>query len=134
MAYGRELRVPILDHRLVEFAIALPNAYKIGGGQQRTFYRDALKRVFPGKLVEMPKRAVVDPQRDWLRGPLEYWVQDIFESRSFRERGICNADSVLAVFEDYKLAEGELNSFHLWQWISLELWFRTFIDRAPGLD
>jgi len=126
MAYGRELRVPLLDHRLVEFTFSLPGGFKIRDGVQRVFMRDALKSFFPTGLADVPKRAVVDPQREWLKGPLSDWVQDIFASRSFRERGICDQVQVEKEYRDYRSARSNLNSFHLWQWLSLELWFRTF--------
>jgi asparagine synthase (glutamine-hydrolysing) len=130
MGYGRELRVPLLDHRLVEFTFALPAAFKIEGGVQRRFMRQALKSMVPAALAEAPKRAVVDPQRDWLRGPLRAWVGDTIASAAFAGRGLFDAERVRAAFADY-VDGGAENSFHVWQWMSMELWFRTFIDADP---
>lgn len=130
MAYGRELRVPLLDQRLVEYVFALPNAYKIRDGVQRAFYRAALARVFPTPLSAVPKKAVADPQRDWLRGPLRQWAGDILTSRSFAERGLINPKAALAEFDAFcREAMGTGNSFHIWQWLSIDLWYRTFIDQ-----
>lgn len=128
MAYGRELRVPLLDYRLVEFAFALPAACKTQGGEQRRFMRRAVKDLLPTGLAEMPKRAVVDPQRDWLKGPLKSWVADTIGSRSFRQRGIFDAAEVDAAFADYVAAERPENSVPVWQWLAVETWFRAFID------
>ncbi len=128
MAYGRELRVPFLDHRLVEFTFALPGALKIKDGVQRFFVRQALRSFFPGRLADIPKRALVDPQREWLKGSLGEWVQEIFSSRSFKERGIFNQKQVQKEYLQYRSMSTNMNSFFLWQWLSVELWFRTFID------
>lgn len=128
MAYGRELRVPFLDYRLVEFTFSMPGEVKIGNGAQRLFMREALRSFFPSRLGDIPKRAVVDPQREWLKRPLSQWVQDVFASRSFRERGILNAGAVEREYQVYRSAPAPENSFFLWQWLNLELWFGTFID------
>ena len=128
MAYGRELRVPFLDYRLVEFSFALPGNHKVKDGVQRYFEREALKGFLDSRLAGLPKRAVVDPQREWLKGPLAEWVRGILTSRTFRERGIFDQKKVVEEYERYTAARSNPNSFHLWQWISLELWFRTFID------
>jgi asparagine synthase (glutamine-hydrolysing) len=128
MAHGRELRVPFLDHRLVEFSFSLPGALKIKDGVQRHFIREAMKRFSSDPLFDLPKRAVVDPQREWLKGPLSSWVQEILSSRSFEERGIFDQSRVEEEYRQYRSEAAPLNSFHIWQWISLELWFRTFMD------
>lgn len=128
MAYGRELRVPLLDYRLVESSFTLPGGVKIQNGIQRVFMRQVLKSFFPHKLADMPKRAVVDPQREWLKGPLNKWVKDILFSDSFRGRSIFNHNQIEKEYVKYSTKNINLNSFHLWQWLSLELWYRTFID------
>lgn len=128
MAYGRELRVPILDHRLVEFSFTLPGHVKIQNGIQRFFMRESLKSFFTDRLTDMPKRAVVDPQREWLKDQLNGWVKDILFSSSFRKRRIFNHREVQKEYAAYTKRDVNLNSFHLWQWISLELWYRTFVD------
>ena len=131
MGYGRELRVPLLDHRLVEFAFALPASFKFHDGAQRAFMRDALRTLLPTPLADVPKRAVVDPQRDWLKGPLADWVGDIISSPAFRQRGLFDAAKVAAAFAEYRERETNPNSFAVWQWVSMELWFQGFIDSAP---
>lgn len=133
MGYGRELRVPLLDHRLVEFAFALPASSKFRDGAQRGFMRDALRNLLPTELADLPKRAVVDPQRDWLKGPLAAWVEGIVGSRTFHERGIFDAAKVAQSFAAYRSRANNPNSFAIWQWVSMELWFRNFIDAPPAL-
>jgi asparagine synthase (glutamine-hydrolysing) len=128
MAFSRELRVPILDHRLVEFTFKIPGHFKIRDGEQRYFMRQAM-RFFPKTpLVEIPKRAVVDPQREWLKMQLKDWVHEILSSESFGNRHIFDHGQVRREFESYLSQEINPNSFFIWQWISLELWHRTFFD------
>ena len=123
MSYGREIRVPLLDHRIVEFAFSVPASYKIKNGAQRDFIRDAIQCHLPISHSNIPKRALVDPQREWLMGPLAEWVEDLISSRSFAERGVFDDREVRKSFDEFKT--GKTNtSFHVWQWVNLELWFR----------
>ena len=123
MSYGREIRVPLLDHRLVEFAFNAPASHKIKDGAQRDFMRAAIESHLPTTHSNVPKIAVVDPQREWLQGHLSDWVQDIIGSRSFIERGVFNPKAVQAEFERFKTGKAR-TSFQVWQWVNMELWYR----------
>ena len=79
-------------------------------------------------LVNKPKKPVVDPQREWLKSVLKHWVTEIIESKKFNERGIFDSKEVIKEYSNYCNHEKNLNSFHIWQWISIEMWFRKFID------
>lgn len=130
MAFGKELRVPLLDHRLVEFMFHLPGHFKIHNGVQRVTQRRALELLGDrGDSGSEPKKAVVDPQRDWLKGPLREWARQIIASESLADRGFFNRELSLRAFDEYcgqPLGTG--NAFRFWQMISLEYWFREFID------
>jgi asparagine synthase (glutamine-hydrolysing) len=128
MSFGRELRVPFLDHRLVEFAYRVPGHVKIEVGAQRRFMRQALERISQTALAKLPKHAVADPQREWLKEPLAGWVADTIHSRSFGQRGIFDAAIVRESFAAYRKAKRNENSVHIWQWMMVELWFQAFID------
>lgn len=132
MAHGIELREPYLDHRLVEFAFSLPLEFKIHNFQNKRILRSAMKGRLPDRIRLAPKRAVVTPQREWMRGPLKPWVDEIIHSPSFAQRGLFNVPEVHKAWERY-CNEGGDNSFFVWQWICTELWFRTFQD-ARAVD
>jgi len=127
MAHGIELREPYLDHRLVEFAFSLPLDMKIRNGQTKWILREAMKNRLPDSIRLAPKRAVVTPQREWMRGPLKSWVDEIIHSTSFAQRGLFNVPAVHKAWERY-CNQGADNSFFVWQWICTELWFRQFQD------
>ena len=131
MAYSREVRVPFLDHRIVEFAFSLPFRQKMRAGELRFFMRDAFRQRAP-HIMNVPKRAVPDPQRDWLKKELRPWVLEILNSQSFGSRDYFNQKEVLAEYQRYVVAKEPVNSFHIWQWLNLELWFREFIDKKSS--
>ncbi len=128
MAFSRELRVPYLDHRIVEFAFSIPTSQKIKEGVNKVVLRNAMEGSLPEELRNRPKLAVASPQQDWFRTSLKDWLCDIIESESFAGRGYFNVSEVKREFEEYCRSDRGQNSFFIWQWVNLELWFRMFID------
>ncbi len=128
MAYGRELRVPLLDHRIVEFAFSLPVEQRIKSGNQRFFMRQAAKKILPKEIAETPKRSIPNPQRAWFQQELRPWILSVLSSKSFGRRKYFDQAKVLAEYEKYCKTPNPANSFAIWQWLSIELWFKAFID------
>ena len=87
MANGIELRVPFLDHRIVEFAFQVPNKFKIDYENGKCLIRNAMKNIIPEKIRITPKRHVVTPQHEWLRKNLRSNVEDLINDKKFKERG-----------------------------------------------
>lgn len=127
MAYSRELRVPFLDHRLVEFAFGLPVEMLLNRNGTKGLFRQVLARHAPESVAFAPKRSVQSPQREWLAGPWKQLVTDSLFSGSFADRGWVAADKMSVLYEDYCAGKRE-NSFFLWQWLNLEWWAREFLD------
>ena len=125
MASARELRVPFLDHRIVEFAFALPGSFKVRDGATKYLLREAMVGRLPDAVRKTPKRTVVTPQREWLAGPLAPFVEEIVNSEAFGRRGLFRQAEVVKEFAQFR-TEGTANSFHVWQWVVAELWFRRF--------
>ena len=125
MAHSRELRVPLLDHRIVELSFQLDDSMKLRNGEGKWIIRRLLNRKLGGDHGMAAKRAVVTPQREWIRGPLREPIADLIASRSFRECGFFDPKAVEQSFQDYCAGEGD-NAFFIWQWINLASWLRTF--------
>lgn len=129
MAYGIEHRVPLLDHRLVTLGLALPSHFKIRGGVQRHYMRQAVKGLVPERVLNAPKRPVPSPQREWFKKELQPWIHSILSSKSFKSRPYFNQKEVLKEYDRYCNTPGvPANSFHIWQWIFFEMWLRKYFD------
>lgn len=128
MGFGLELRLPFLDHRVVEFGLSLPPKLWFLGGRSKAILRDALAGTMDEDVRLAPKRSVHTPQGRWLRTePMLSYVRRLIGSESFASRGFFDVGAVHSAFERFA-ADGAPNSFFVLQWINLEEWFRTFID------
>lgn len=97
MAHGVEVRVPLLDPRLIAFADALPLRWKVRGLEPKWLLKQALAKRVPRQIVSRKKTGFGGPVRGWVKGPLAPALRDVMASRAFRERGLFNPTGVEAV-------------------------------------
>lgn len=119
MAFSTELREPFLDHRLFEYAFALPESLKIHNGQRKYIIRQIIKESLHSSITEAPKRPVQTPQREWLSGDLSEWVQATV-STAVNRYDFLKKQEIETELQKFFNGENE-NSFYIWQWISLGL-------------
>ena len=100
MAHGLEVRVPFLDHRIIEFAFKLPQEMKINNNKTKVILRNILLDKIPQKLLDRPKMGFAVPLVDWLRGSLKNWAYDLIYS-SDADDGIINIKSVKKTFDEH---------------------------------
>ncbi len=127
MANGIELRVPFLDHRIVEFAFILPGESKIKNNEGKFILRRLAEHKSSIQWHNRPKNSIVTPQTPWLQNDLSEWVLDLIHSKSFKERGLFDHPSVDNAYRNFKNGNPP-NSFYVWQWINTELWFKQLIS------
>src|SRR4029077_4998498 len=94
MAVSLEGRCPILDHRVVEFALKLPRTYKMAAGKTKIILRDVLARHVPRALFEREKQGFEPPIGTWLRGPLKDWAEDLLDPAAMRTDDLFNPDPI----------------------------------------
>jgi asparagine synthase (glutamine-hydrolysing) len=130
MAFSREVRLPFLDHRLVEFLFALPDDQKIRGPVTKVVLRNAIQGVVPNEIhLRKDKLGFAPPEPIWLRGPLRSWLDEIFRSSEFRQRGWLDPKVVDRAWAQFLAGNDRLYSL-IWRWASLEIWARVFLDKT----
>jgi asparagine synthase (glutamine-hydrolysing) len=102
MAHSLEVRVPLIDHKLVEFAVRIPPELKLNNGQSKWVFAEALRDVLPAEVLKRPKRGFEMPVAAWMRGDLRDVLEDVLA--------------------------GEGPYMRAWSLAVLELWLREFVD------
>jgi asparagine synthase (glutamine-hydrolysing) len=137
MANSMELRVPLLDHKVLEFAAGLPRDAKVRRLTMKYMAKKALKGHVPEEILARRKAGFPVPYRMWLRRELREWVSQILLDRRTLSRGYFNPDAVEKVLRAN--LDGADFSKVVFSLVVLELWHRIFLDRdspasSPGMD
>ncbi|HZZ83177.1 MAG TPA: asparagine synthase (glutamine-hydrolyzing) [Anaeromyxobacteraceae bacterium] len=132
MAVSLESRVPLLDPRLVRFALRLPAELKRRGGVTKWILRQVLDRYVPRRLVERPKRGFSAPIGAWMRGELRPWAVDLLDGPRLRREGFLDAGLVEGRLADHLRGRGDWE-WPLWSALMFESWLEAQAKPAPAL-
>ncbi len=119
MAVSLEAREPLLDHRLIEFAAALPEGLRIKSGQGKWLMKKAMRRYLPDEVLFRPKQGFVTPIAQWFRGPLAGAARGIAASGSLARTGWFDPARIAALAEAHIAGRAD-NSRQLWQLLMLD--------------
>jgi asparagine synthase (glutamine-hydrolysing) len=121
MASSVEGREPYLDHKLVEFAIALPPALKVREGVGKYVLKSAVDGLIPPEIIRRPKQGFGTPMREWLRGEFGRRAQREVRGSSLAERGLLDYELVDRLFAAHRAGAGSWE-YHLWNLYSVSVW------------
>jgi asparagine synthase (glutamine-hydrolysing) len=124
MAVALEARVPLLDHRVVEFAWRLPLHMKIREGRGKWLLRQVLYRHVPQELVERPKSGFGVPLDAWLRGPLRDWAENLLDERRLREEGFLRPERIRERWRQHLSGQASWQ-YHLWDVLMFQAWLES---------
>lgn len=124
MATSLEARVPLIDHRVVEFSWTLPQHMKTREGKGKWLLRNVLHRYVPQELIERPKMGFGVPIDQWLRGPLKEWGDDLLSEDALNDTGIFNVAPVRQLWLEHTSGKCDWQ-YKLWSILNLQAWARN---------
>jgi len=121
MAVSLEVRVPFLDHRVVEFMWNQSPELKIVGNEGKWLLRQVLYKYIPKKLIDRPKMGFGVPIDKWLRGPLKEWAGDLLSADRLKREGFLNPGPIQEKWNAH--LTGDISwHYHLWPILMFQAW------------
>lgn len=131
MAHAVEARPPFLDHRIVEFAAALPPSFKTSGSHQKVLLKELMKDKLPDAVVQRRKIGLDIPAHDWLRGPLRALLLDTLQANDPNYEHLFRRSAIESCVRQHLERRANLG-YHLWGLMILLLWMRKWrIQTGP---
>ena len=121
MAVSLESRIPLLDHRVIEFAWQLPVSMKVRGGREKWPLRTLLARYVPSALTDRPKQGFGVPMAAWLRGPLRDWAESLLDENSLRRGGMLQPEPIRRKWLQHVRGETSWD-YDLWAVLMFQGW------------
>jgi len=130
MANSLELRVPLLDHKVLEFAASLPSSYKLKGFSTKHILKEALSKRVPSQILERKKAGFPVPYESWLRNDLKDTTRSILLDQKTKERGYFERSAIEKLLESNR--DHGTYSKEIFSLVTLELCHRCFLDGDRG--
>jgi len=129
MGVSLETRIPLLDHRIVEFALRLPLHFKIREGSGKWILKQILYRRLPREFFSRPKRGFAVPLDSWLRGPLREWADELLSEERLRNEGILNPQPIRDRWRRHLAGEGQYQT-SLWTVLMFQAWHEAWQKKS----
>jgi asparagine synthase (glutamine-hydrolysing) len=120
MAHSIEVRVPYLDHRIIEFANRLPGKFKISNGIVKYIHKKAMDKLLPEDLLKRPKEGFVQPIYSWMHGSLKNWVAHNIDSLP---SDMFNMAHIKKLKNRFQVGDQTLNA-KVWNLVCFSIWYR----------
>jgi asparagine synthase (glutamine-hydrolysing) len=129
MAVSLEARVPLLDHRVVEFAWRLPLEMKVHHGQGKQILRDVLYQYVPKKLIERPKMGFGVPVGEWIRGDLREWAESLLSPSGLSKSGLLNIEPIRTRWAEHLSGKRDWQ-YSLWTVLMFQAWYEKTMTKG----
>jgi asparagine synthase (glutamine-hydrolysing) len=125
MANSLELRSPLLDHDVIEWANSLPAKFKVAGRESKHILKDIARTLVPAELIDRPKMGFAIPRADWLRNELRQITHDLLTDEVARSRGWFDQHEIHKILSEHQ--SGQDRDSIIWPALCLELWARNWL-------
>lgn len=127
MATSLEARVPLLDHKLIDYVMRIPADLKLKGLETKYIFRQAVRGIVPDQILDRPKQGFGVPIGDWINAQLRDRMRETLGAKRFVERGYFEGKYIETLLEEHSKNRRD-HSHALWILFMLELWHQKFMD------
>jgi asparagine synthase (glutamine-hydrolysing) len=122
MAHGLEVRVPLLDHELVELVLSVPDRSKQSANVPKRLLVDALGGMLPTSIVRRPKQGFTLPFDPWMKGPLKELCEERLGERGLSGRGLLDGAALRGLWQSFLAGSSDVSWSRLWTLVVLDAW------------
>ena len=122
MAHALEVRVPLLDHKLVEYLMGLPDEHKVSNGTPKRLLVESLDGLLPETIVHRPKRGFTLPFDPWMRGELRSFCEERLNPERIAARGVFRPQQVQKLWQSFLSGSAQVSWSRMWVMVVLEEW------------
>jgi asparagine synthase (glutamine-hydrolysing) len=127
MAVSLEARVPLLDHKLIEFVTRIPAGMKMAGIETKHIFKQAVTGLIPAEILNRPKQGFGVPLELWINRQLRSRIRDTLSDPRTQQRGYVSRSHIQVLLSEHENGRRD-HSMALWSLLMLELWHRNFVD------
>ena len=131
MAHSLEVRVPFLDHKLMEFCATIPAEWKVRGLQKKFLLRRAVAHLLPGEILQKKKQGFVGPMALWLRHELRDYVRDTLSEASLKAHGYFEPRAVALILDEH-FSRRRRHDTLIWALLVFQVWHRLYMRPGTG--
>jgi asparagine synthase (glutamine-hydrolysing) len=128
MSNSIEARVPLLDHEVVEACFNVPSRFKIVNQQQRSIFKDNIKKHIKNVILFKNKRTIADPQSYWLKNNLKNLCDEVFYDSNFDSYNFLNKEKFREYYQSFIKYPKHFNTFFIFQILIMELWIKKILN------
>jgi asparagine synthase (glutamine-hydrolysing) len=129
MANSLEVRVPLLNRVLVDYAALLPHSFKLHGLTTKFLLRRALKGILPESILTRGKKGFNAPVARWFAGPLKPMLEDLLSPERLKRQGLFQPDYVTSLIKEHQARRRDHRKL-LWTLVSFQMWYENWMGRG----
>ena len=133
MAVSLEARVPLLDHKLIEFVTRIPAGMKLAGIETKHLFKQAIADLVPAEIINRPKQGFGVPIQQWINQQLRERIRDTLNDPRTLQRGYVSRSHVELLLDEHERGRRD-HAMALWSLLMLELWHRQYVDKNSAAD
>jgi len=131
MYHSLEVRVPFIDHKLLEFCATIPSEMKMKWFQKKYLLKKAVKSILPQDIISHRKQGFIGPMAQWLKKDLKSYTEDNLNEKSLKKHGLLNFETIKKVMNNH-FSGREIHDTLIWSLLIFQKWYEMYIEKEAG--